>query len=296
MTEQRPRNIEEYLAQLRAALAGEDPALIQDAMYDAEEYLRAEINAHLDRPQSEVIADIVRSYGAPDEVADIYRKTEATVEKALATPKPVKSSSVWGRFFGVYADVRSWSSLFYMLLAGATGWFYFTWTITGWSVSLGLLILIIGIPLLLLFMGATRLLSLLEGRLVEVMLQVRMPRRPVYQQRDLGLFARIGNMLSDGRTWSTFCYMILMLPLGIIYFTIVVTGLSIFVPMVFAPTLYFGINIDWGWYDNDMPYWATFFVSLLGILGLTVFMHLVRGIGHVHGQLAKSLLVRVEPD
>lgn len=296
MTDQRIRTIEEYLAQLRAALAGEDPALIQDALYDAEEYLRAEINAHQDRPQSEVIADIVRSYGAPEEVAAIYRRTEATVQKALATPKPIKSESVLGRFFGVFADVRSWSSLFYMLLAGATGWFYFTWTVTGWSVSLGLLILIIGIPLLLLFMGATRLLSLLEGRLVEVMLQVRMPRRPIYQQRDLGLFARIGNMLSDVRTWSTFCYMLLMLPLGITYFTIVVTGVSVFVPMVFAPILHFSFNLDWVWYSHDMPYWTMFILSIVGILGLTVFMHLVRGIGHVHGQLAKLLLVRAEPD
>ncbi len=36
-----PRSIDQYLAALREALAGEDPALIQDALYDAEEYLRA---------------------------------------------------------------------------------------------------------------------------------------------------------------------------------------------------------------------------------------------------------------
>ena len=36
-----PRSVEEYLRQLRAALEDQDPALIQDALYDAEEYLRA---------------------------------------------------------------------------------------------------------------------------------------------------------------------------------------------------------------------------------------------------------------
>jgi uncharacterized membrane protein len=41
-----PRSIDEYLQRLRAALDGEDPALIQDALYDAEEYLRAELAAH----------------------------------------------------------------------------------------------------------------------------------------------------------------------------------------------------------------------------------------------------------
>ncbi|MGV7194671.1 hypothetical protein [Xanthomonas axonopodis] len=38
-----PTTISDYLAQLRQALAGADPAMIQDALYDAEEYLRAEL-------------------------------------------------------------------------------------------------------------------------------------------------------------------------------------------------------------------------------------------------------------
>lgn len=35
-----PTTIPEYLAQLRAALHDADPAMVQDALYDAEEYLR----------------------------------------------------------------------------------------------------------------------------------------------------------------------------------------------------------------------------------------------------------------
>ena len=38
-----PTTIPDYLEQLRAALAGADPAMIQDALYDAEEYLRSEL-------------------------------------------------------------------------------------------------------------------------------------------------------------------------------------------------------------------------------------------------------------
>jgi uncharacterized membrane protein len=38
-----PTSIPEYLEQLRAALSGADPAMIQDALYDAEEYLRSEL-------------------------------------------------------------------------------------------------------------------------------------------------------------------------------------------------------------------------------------------------------------
>jgi uncharacterized membrane protein len=39
------RSIDDYLAQLRRALEGADPAMIQDALSDAEEHLRAECAA-----------------------------------------------------------------------------------------------------------------------------------------------------------------------------------------------------------------------------------------------------------
>ena len=38
-----PTTIPDYLEQLRRSLAGADPALVQDALYDAEEYLRSEL-------------------------------------------------------------------------------------------------------------------------------------------------------------------------------------------------------------------------------------------------------------
>lgn len=40
-----PATIPQYLDQLREALRDADPALVQDALYDAEEYLRAELAA-----------------------------------------------------------------------------------------------------------------------------------------------------------------------------------------------------------------------------------------------------------
>ena len=74
------------------------------------------------------------------------------------------------RFFGVIADPRAYGALLYMVLAFATGIFYFTWVVTGLSLSLGLMILIIGIPLALLFLGSVRVLSILEGYLARGLL------------------------------------------------------------------------------------------------------------------------------
>jgi uncharacterized membrane protein len=70
-----PRSIDQYLSQLRDALKGEDPALVQDALYDAEEYLRAEVAQHPGKTEADVLELIASTYGAPDEVAEAYRTT-----------------------------------------------------------------------------------------------------------------------------------------------------------------------------------------------------------------------------
>ena len=54
-----PMTIDEYLAQLREAMRDDDPALTQDALYDAEEYLRAELAQNAGRPTSEVTVPVM---------------------------------------------------------------------------------------------------------------------------------------------------------------------------------------------------------------------------------------------
>src|SRR5574337_1190568 len=101
MTNTVPRSIQDYLEQLRAALAGADPALIQDALYDAEEHLRGELRDNRDKPEAEVLAKIAASYGAPGEVAEIYVDKENVVRQALRPPPPPPRKTALGRFFAV---------------------------------------------------------------------------------------------------------------------------------------------------------------------------------------------------
>jgi uncharacterized membrane protein len=296
MTAANPGTVAQYLDALREALQGADPALVQDALYDAEEHLRAELSQHPDEPESTVLERIVGSYGAPDEVADAYRANEVRVQAALRTPapKPVQGGSI-ARFFGVYRDPRAYLALLYMLLSLVTGIVYFTFAATGTAMSAGLAILIVGVPFFLLFVGTSRVIALAEGRIVESMLGTRMPRRPVYPGQTGNWFERIMNMLKDPRTWGTLLYLFLMMPLGILYFTFAVTGVIVSLALFIAPIavlLHFGgiITID-GEIQSPHPAMLPL-ISILGIVLLTITMHLARGIGYLHGQLAKSLLVR----
>ncbi|AKC85635.1 sensor domain-containing protein [Pseudoxanthomonas suwonensis] len=291
-----PTTIPEYLAQLREALKGADSAMIQDALYDAEEYLRSELAEQSGKSEAEVIAAVAGSYGAPEEVAEIYRETEVTVNRALRPPRPPKRRSLAGRFFGVVADPYTYGSLFYMLLAMATGVFYFSWVVTGASLSLGLMVLIIGIPLLLLFLMSVRLLSLVEGRIVEVLLGVRMPRRPLYTQRDKPWLTRLGELFTDWRTWTAMGYLLLMLPLGTAYFSAVVTLVALSAGLIAAPVaLALGatgvVSLDGVDITPSAPWlWPLCFAA--GVLLLFATLHLARFVGHFHGWLAKHLLVR----
>src|SRR5271156_4594937 len=157
-----PRSIDQYLQQLREQLAGEDPALIQDALYDAEEYLRAEITAHPGKSEADVLEIIASTYGAPEEVAAAYRDTEVKVKAAMKAPLPQVHPSAAGRFFGVFLDPRAYTSLFFMILSLATGVIYFTFVVTGLSLSAGFAVLVVGVPFFLLFIGVARVIALGE--------------------------------------------------------------------------------------------------------------------------------------
>ncbi|MBA8886901.1 putative membrane protein [Dokdonella fugitiva] len=294
-----PRTIREYLDQLRAALGGADPALIQDALYDAEDHLRAELAENPGKSEADVLAKIANSYGAPEEVAAIYVDKEQVVQQALRPPPPPPRRSAIGRFFGVAGDPRAYAALFYMLLSLATGIFYFTWAVTGLSLSLGLSILIFGIAFAVLFFGTVRVLALVEGRIIEVMLGERMPRRPPYTDRELSWRARITAMFTDPRTWSTLLYMVLMLPLGILYFTLAVVGITLSIGMIAGPfalvLAQFGV-IEGGIYLDGQsvvpPLVIMPLALLLGIVLPFAVLHLARGVGHLQGALAKHLLVK----
>lgn len=326
MNQPLPQTIAEYFDQLRKELRGADPAMIQDALYDAEEHLRAELAEHPELTEAQMLAQVVGSYGAPEEVADIYRAKDELVQSALRPgnwmPVATKRGSIVDssvpaelprvtasepaqpgalrRFFAVGADPRSYASLFYMLLSLVTGIFYFTWVTVGLSLSAGLSILIIGLPFIVLFVGSVRVLALVEGRLVEATLGVRMPRRTRYTDKSTSIWQRIGAMFTDPRTWLTLLYMLVMMPLGTAYFTIAVTGLSVSLALIFAPLLQligipgvtFSISAGSDW---AAPLWLSPLFVCAGIALLFLTLHLARGIGYLHGRFARSLLVDSAP-
>ena len=122
-----------------------------------------------------------------------------------------------------------------MLITFVTGLIYFTWAVTGVSLSLSLLILIIGVPFAILFLLSVQGLALLEGRLVEALLGIRMPRRPSFAQPGMKWLERLKALVTDKHTWLSMLYMVVEMPLGTLYFSLAVVLLATAISFMIAP-------------------------------------------------------------
>ena len=292
-------SIDGYLRQLKEELKNCDRATVQDALSDAEEYLRNALeNLKESKPgitEESVFSSVVEEYGTPTEIADAYRKIEARTSPSLTARTRQSNASFLSRFFGVVIDPRAWGALLYLLFALATGIIYFTWTVTGISLSLGLLVLIIGIPIAGIFILSTRGLALLEGRMVEALLGIRMPHRPLFSKNDKGIWAKFKALIIDRYTWFSMVYMLLQMPLGIVYFTVFITLIASSLYLIASPItqLVFNLPLFTNW--NTLYYfqgWVLPFAVIAGVLLFFLTLHLAKVIGNAHGKLAKAMLVR----
>ena len=291
------RSVEEYLDALKAELQGSDAATVQDALADAEEHLRAALASFRENQPAgsdeEALSQIVEQYGSPAETASAYAEVERRTVPQLARQNPGQQSAV-GRFFNVYADTRAWGALLYMLIAFVTGVLYFTWAVTGLATSLSFALFIFGLPFALLFLLSIRGLALLEGRLVEALLGVRMPRRPLFSQQNLKWLDRIKELALDKHTWFSILYMIIQFVLGTVYFVLFVTVLSFSVSFLAIPVFQEFLG-QGAIMNNGIRYsfhsWSYPLLVIGAVLLWTFFMNLARSIGQLHGRMAKSMLV-----
>ncbi|MCJ7622907.1 MAG: sensor domain-containing protein [Anaerolineaceae bacterium] len=292
------KSVAEYLNQLKKELAGCDSATIQDALSDAEEHLRTALSnlakEDLGIKEADALPAIIEEYGSAEETAAAYRDIEARMYPALAHPKQANGRSAFARFFGVLAEPRAWGALFYMLISLVTGTIYFSWAVIGLSTSIGLIILIIGLPVTGLFLLSVRGIALVEGQIIEALLGVRMPRRRLFVAENIGIWEKSKTLISDKHTWLVLTYMVLMMPLGVLYFSVFVILISLALSFLAVPVVQLLFHIPVVHIINAsyfMPNWSLPLMVIAGILTFFATMHLAKIVGQFHGKFAKTMLV-----
>jgi hypothetical protein len=288
----------QYLTDLEQALKGADTALVRDALADAEEHLSSAYEAALgsdpDLTPHDVWQNVVDEYGRPEEVAAAYRIIERRMKPALAVPQHFYERSTASSLISAVYDPRAWGAVLYMVVSMLLGIIYFTWVAVGLYLSLGLLVLVIGLPIAWLFFKSFRGIALVEGRIVEGLLGVRMPRRSIFADQRLKWSQQLKVLVKSKRTWSTVAYMVLLMPLGVIYFSLAIVLFALSVKCVGTPILQYIFDRPFIDIPGHDVYISGNLMPLVVVAGLFVFvllMHFARWIGKVHGKMARAMLV-----
>lgn len=293
------KDVQDYLAKLKKELSGNaDPALVQDALSDAETHLRTALEEELSKnpgiSETEILIPLVEKYGTPYEIAAAYLAIEPHISPALAHTSRPDTRSFLGKFFGVLAESRAWGAFFYMLLAFVPGIIFGGWALFAGLISAFSLLFIIGLPIFGLFLLSLRGIALLEGRIVEALLGVRMPRRPLFLKKDLKWSDRYIALVKDSYSWRALLYAVLLFPLGLVYSALFSLLFVFSLSFITSPVLelVFRIPLDLFGDNVFIPIWFLPIVCLSGFVLLPLTFHLAKLFGKVHGRFAKSMLVR----
>jgi uncharacterized membrane protein len=297
------KNVDEYLDQLKHGLKGCDPALIQDALSDAEEYLRtALLNVQKEDPnlsEEEALGSIIDKYGNPGEIASAYKEIESRISPSLSPTSAHKDRSFLAKFLSIYGDSQAWAAALYLVFSALTGSIFGLWALFGAGISLCTIFLIFGIPLLGLYLLSLRGIALIEGRIVEALLGIRMPRRPIFFQKGLSLSKKLKVLLTESLTWKILVYLITRFPLGLLYSFGLLFLMSFAVKFITYPVLASVFDrglITLGEQKYNTSVYMYPIVSLAGFILLTITLHLAKLVGKLQGIYAKSMLVRKETD
>jgi hypothetical protein len=292
------KDVNEYLEKLKKELEGCDTALQQDALSDAEGHLRMALEeAFTGEPtlsETEAIVPIIEKYGNPKEVASAYRAIESRTSPTLSVSRRKETRSSWARFFGVLAEPKAWGAFFYMLLSFVTGLVFGGWALIAGLISLSTLVFIIGIPIFGLFLLSIRGIALLEGRIVEALLGIRMPRRSLFLDTNLSWKEMFMALIKESLTWKSLLYAALQFPLGLIYSLGILLLFATSLSFIGSPVLELVFHIPLDLFGDNVftPIWFLPVVCIAGFFLLPLTFHLARWVGKVHGKYAKSMLVR----
>jgi len=206
-------------------------------------------------------------------------------------------SEAWmRRFFGVVASPRTWLSVLFHVLAFPLGLFYFVFLVVGLSVGLGLVVIWVGLPILLVVVGAWWLFGAFERLQAKHLLCADVPAAPQPWASATGVWGKVKAHFGSGSTWKDLAYLLAKLPFGVVSFSLLVTLAAIGAWLVAFPIAWrLDIHlVSWGNGDGWTP---PLWLAVLGVPGAVLWfvasLHIVNAWSWVCRSWAE-LLFRVD--
>ena len=173
----------------------------------------------------------------------------------------------------------------------ATVWF--SYVVTMLSTSAGLLVTLLGLPLLGLTLVTSRALASIDCRLTETLLGVEMPRVAAVRPRGDGFWHTVKLRLFDREAWTDCAYLLLRFPLAVFTFTVAVSFFGSALWMIGQPLLVaVGVHLYVGHWRIDSMARALLFV-VPGIVLFFVSLHVVDVLADLSARFTRGLVGRV---
>jgi signal transduction histidine kinase len=185
---------------------------------------------------------------------------------------------------------RTYGRILYLLLALPLGVAEFTFLVTTISLGVGLLITLVGVPILIATVYVWRWIAELERRLIGFLTGKAIPA-PYRPDPAGSWWVRVRARLADPATWKDLVFLLLQLPLGIVSFTVTAAVLGAALQALTAPAWYWAVSggIDLGVVRIDTLWEALAFVPLGAVLTF-VAIPALGALGRLYGELAALLL------
>lgn len=164
--------------------------------------------------------------------------------------------------FAPLASARPWKQTVHLLLDLPLGVAWFTWAVTLLSTGGGLLVTLIGFPLLAFTVVSGRWIGAAERARSRALLDDD-PPAPAPLVHEPGAWNWTKAALTDRTGWKALAYSGVMLPWGIVTFTLAVTVWSLALGLVALPTF------DWALPDGGFE-WGSYRLTGLGLVGAYV--------------------------
>jgi hypothetical protein len=184
---------------------------------------------------------------------------------------------------------RTARELGYVLLGLPVGIATFTLGVTGLSLGVGLAVTLVGIPVILLTLLATRWVARLERHRARLVIDTPVPAdRPLQG----GLLERARTLATDPSGWRGAAWSVLLLPLGVAGFTASVTLWSSALGLLTSPLYYWALPDDGSGlalFDDPAAGYAALRM-LIGLGLLPVAAILTRALAQGTARLARAVL------
>ena len=149
-----------------------------------------------------------------------------------STPRGI----VWESLL-VPTRARTWLNVLYLLLAFPLGLLYFVFLIIGGSLGLGFALLWVGVPLLVITVGAWWIFAALERLLARALLGMDLPDAPRPWEAADGVLAKARAHFTSPATWKDLAFVLLKLPLGLFSTVVLATAGGTAAALLVGPAL-----------------------------------------------------------